>query len=57
MCQVFFPLNILIIQHLGGNNTPHNYSINNVSLPDITVVTDHGVLVDKNCDLQNIVVQ
>jgi len=31
------------ILHFGRNNTLHNYSINNVSLPDVTVVTDLGV--------------
>jgi len=36
------------ILHLGRNNTHHNYSVNNVSLPDVTVVTDLGVLVDNN---------
>jgi len=34
--------------HLGRNNTLHNYLVNNVSLPDVTVVTDLGVLVDNN---------
>jgi len=29
-------------------NTHHNYSVNNVSLPDVTVATDLGVLVDNN---------
>jgi len=33
-----------IIHH----NTHHNYSVNNVSYPDVTVVTDLGVLVDNN---------
>jgi len=36
------------ILYLGRNNTLHNYSVNNVSLPDVTVVTDLGVLVDNN---------
>jgi len=36
------------ILHLGRNNTHHNYSVDNVSLPDVTVVTDLGVLVDNN---------
>jgi len=36
------------ILHLGRNNTHHNYSVNNVSLPDLTVVSDLGVLVDNN---------
>jgi len=36
------------ILHLGRNNTHHNYSVNIVSLPDVTVVTDLGVLVDNN---------
>jgi len=36
------------ILHLGRNNTLHNYSVNNVSLPDVTVVTDLGVLVGNN---------
>jgi len=35
------------ILHLGRNNTLHNYSVNNVSLPDVTEVTDNCVLVDK----------
>jgi len=41
------------ILHLGRNNTLHNYSVNNASIPDVTEVTDLCVLVDKNCDLQN----
>jgi len=36
------------ILHLARNNTLHNYSVNNVSLPDVSVVTDLGVLVDNN---------
>jgi len=36
------------ILHLGRNNTLHNYLGNNVSLRNITVVTDLGVLVDNN---------
>jgi len=36
------------ILHLDGNDTLHNYSVNNVSPPDVTVVTDLGVLVDNN---------
>jgi len=36
------------ILHLGRNNTLPNYSVNNVSVPDATVVTDLGVLVDIN---------
>jgi len=36
------------ILHLGRNNTLHNYSVNNVSLPDVTVITVLGVLVDNN---------
>jgi len=36
------------ILYLGRNNTHHHYSVNNVSLPDVTVVTDLGVLVDNN---------
>jgi len=35
------------ILHLGKNNTLHNYSVNNVSLADVTVVTDLGALVDN----------
>jgi len=34
------------ILHLGRNNTHHN-----VSLPDVTVVTDLGILVDNNLRL------
>jgi len=34
--------------YLGRNNTHYNYSVNNVSLPNVTVVTDLGVLVDNN---------
>jgi len=34
--------------HFGRNNTHHNYSVNIVSLPDVTVVTDLSVLVDNN---------
>jgi len=54
------PLSIqkCIILHLGRNNIHHNYSVNNVSLPDVTVVTYLGVLVDNNLRyLQNIIVQ
>jgi len=36
------------ILHLDRNNTHHNYSVNNVSLPVVTVVTDLGVLVENN---------
>jgi len=36
------------VLHLGRNNTHHNYSVINVFLPDVTVVTDLGVLVDNN---------
>jgi len=35
------------ILHLVRNNTLHNYSVNNVSAPDVTLVTDLGVLVDN----------
>jgi len=36
------------ILHLGRSNTLHNYSVNNVCLPDVTVVTDLNVMVDNN---------
>jgi len=42
----FFPK--CTILHLGRNNTLHNYSVNNVSLPDVTAVTDLGKLEDNN---------
>jgi len=39
--QLPLPLQKCTILHLGRrNNTLHNYSVNNVSLPDVTVVTD-----------------
>jgi len=37
--------------HPGRNNTLHKYLLNNVSLPDATVVTDLGVIVDNNLRL------
>jgi len=46
--QLPLSLQKCIILHLGSNNTLHNYSVNNVSLPDVTVVTDLGVLVENN---------
>jgi len=35
------------VLNLGKNNTLYNYSVNNVFLPGVTVVTDLGVLVDN----------
>jgi len=45
---VYHRIQQVMYQTLGRNNTHHNYSVNNVSLPDVTVVTDLGVLVDYN---------
>jgi len=45
--QLPLSLQKCIIIHLGRNNTFHNYSVNNVSLPDVTVVTDLGALMDN----------
>jgi len=36
------------ILHLGRNNTHHHSPVNNVVVPDVTVITDLGVLVDNN---------
>jgi len=46
-CYTFITQKCIIL-HLGWNNTLHNYSLNNVSLPDVTVVSDLGVLLDNN---------
>jgi len=46
--QLSLSLQKCSILHLGRNNTHLNYSVNNASLPDVTVVIEVGVLMDNN---------